>query len=48
MNITLITTAADYAAALKEIDELMSADLGTPAGNRLKALASLVEAYEAK
>jgi len=48
MDNALIETAADYAAALKKIDELMSAELGTTAGDHLKTLASVVEAYEAK
>lgn len=46
MNSTLIKTAADYAAVLKEVDSLMDAELGTPEGNRLNVLAALVEAYE--
>ena len=48
MDIKLIKTASDHAAALNEIDALMSAELGTPGGDRLNALAKLVEAYEAK
>ena len=38
---------ADYKAALKEIENLMTADRGTPEGERLDVLVTLVEAYEA-
>ncbi len=38
----------DYEAALLEIDRLMDAVLGTPAGDRLDVLVTLVEAYEAR
>ena len=48
MEIKPIRTAADHAAALQEIDGLMSAELGTPEGDRLDVLATLVEAYEAR
>lgn len=48
MNIQPIKTAADHAAALKEIETLMSADIGTPEGDRLDVLATLVEAYESR
>ena len=48
MEIKPIKTAADHAAALHEIDGLMSAELGTPEGDRLDVLATLVEAYEAR
>ncbi len=48
MEIKPIKTAADYSAALQALDELMSAELGTPKGNHLDMLATLVEAYEAK
>lgn len=48
MEIKPIKTAADHAAALNEIDGLMSAELGTSEGDRLDVLATLVEAYEAK
>ncbi|MFC0134399.1 transcriptional regulator [Massilia eurypsychrophila] len=41
-------TPADHAAALSEIDGLMSAELGTPDGDRLDVLATLVEAYDSK
>lgn len=48
MEIKPIRTTADHAEALQEIEGLMSAELGTPEGDRLDVLATLVEAYEAK
>lgn len=43
-----IKTEADYDAVLAEIDTLMDAEPGTPKGDRLDVLVTLVEAYEAK
>lgn len=50
MNIRPIHTNADYKAVLKEISELMQSDpeLGTPKGDRLDILVTLVQAYEAR
>ena len=48
MEIKPIKSAADHAAALQEIALLMSAEMGTPDGDRLDVLATLVEAYEVK
>ena len=48
MEIRPIRTRADYRAALKEIEGLMKAAAGTPQGERLDVLATLVEAYERK
>ena len=50
MNIHPVRTKADYKAALKEISALMESDpdLGTPQGDRLDILTTLVQAYEAK
>ena len=48
MDIKPIRTKADYRAALKEIENLMTAQGGTPEGERLDVLATLVEAYERK
>ncbi len=48
MEIKPIRTKADHRAALKEIEALMSARLGTPEGERLDVLVTLVEAYERK
>ena len=47
MNVHPIRTKADHQAALAEIATLMGAKKGTPAGDRLDVLATLVEAYEA-
>ena len=46
MEIRPIKTAADYETALSEIEELFEAELGTPEGDRLEVLTTLVEAYE--
>lgn len=50
MDIRPINTETDYKAALKEISALMESDPdpGTPQGDRLDILATLVQAYEAK
>ena len=48
MDIKPIRTKADYRAALKEIDGLMTARHGSPEGERLDVLVTLVEAYERK
>lgn len=50
MNIRPIHTEADYKATLREIATLMEADpdTGTPDGDRLDILATLVQAYEAR
>ena len=48
MNIKPIKTKADYRAALKEIESLMTAKSNTPEGERLDVLVTLVEAYERK
>lgn len=48
MNIKPIKTKADYRAALKTIETLMSARSNTPEGERLDVLVTLVEAYERK
>ena len=46
MKLRPIKTAADYRAALAEIERLFEARPGTPAGDRLDILTTLVEAYE--
>ena len=43
-----IRTEADYEAALEEIGRLMTARPGTPEGDELDVLSTLVEAYEAE
>ena len=47
MNVRPIRTESDHQAALAEIATLMDAGMGTPEGDRLDVLATLVEAYEA-
>ena len=46
MNIRPIRTEADYEAALEEIETLFVATAGTPEGDRLDVLTTLVAAYE--
>ena len=46
MDIKPLKTEAEYEAALKEAESLMSAGPDTPEGERLVTLAILVEAYE--
>jgi HTH-type transcriptional regulator/antitoxin HigA len=46
MDIRPLKTEKDYRAALSEIESLMSASLGSPEGERLDVMATLVEAYE--
>lgn len=46
MQIRPIKTKADHRAALKEIERLMDAKPGTPTGDRLEILTTLVERYE--
>lgn len=48
MDVTPIKTKRDYHRALKEIEGLMDARRGTPDGDRLDVLVTLVEAWEAK
>ena len=46
MEIRPLKTEADYRATLQEIESLMQAAPGTPEGERLEVLVTLVEAYE--
>lgn len=46
MEIRPIRNKSDYRAALKEVEGLMNAAAGTPQGERLDVLATLIEAYE--
>jgi HTH-type transcriptional regulator/antitoxin HigA len=46
VDIKPIRTKADYRAALKEIESLMTAKANTPEGDRLDVLTTLVEAHE--
>jgi HTH-type transcriptional regulator/antitoxin HigA len=50
MDIRPIRRQQDYRAALRKIAQLMESDpaLGTPEGDALDVLATLVEAYESK
>ena len=43
-----IRSEADYEAALEEVERLWGATGGTPEGDRLDVLATLIEVYEAK
>ena len=45
-DIRPIRTEADYEAALAQIERLWGAKAGTPDGDRLDVLATLVDAYE--
>ncbi|MFZ0301752.1 MAG: transcriptional regulator [Terracidiphilus sp.] len=46
MNLKPIKTKTDYDAALREIERLWGAEEGSPEGDRLDVLATLVDAYE--
>lgn len=50
MEITPIRNDADLMAALAEVDQLAEGDpsLGTPAGDKLEILATLIQSYEAE
>ena len=50
MDIRPIHTDADYRATLKEVSALMESDpeVGSPEGDRLDILVTLVQAYEVK
>src|SRR5215211_1459385 len=43
-----IRSEADYEAALEEVERLWGAKLGTPRGDRLDVLATLIDAYESE
>lgn len=43
-----IRSAKDYEAALAEVERLWGAKAGTPRGDRLDVLATLIDAYEAE
>lgn len=46
VKVSPVRNETDYDAALREIDRLMDAEPGTPRGDRLDVLVTLVEAYE--
>jgi HTH-type transcriptional regulator/antitoxin HigA len=43
-----LQSEADYRAALAELDDLLAADPGAPAGHRFEELVNLIEAWEAR
>lgn len=43
-----IRTRADYERAMADVEDLWGAKLGTPDGDRLDILATLIDAYEAE
>jgi HTH-type transcriptional regulator/antitoxin HigA len=47
MKIRPIRTKADHRAALKEVERLWDADPGTPEGDVVDVLTTLIEVYEA-
>ena len=48
MEIKPIRSDADYQAALKEIENLITSQTNTPDGDKMDVLVTLVEAYETK
>ncbi len=46
MQIKPIRSAQDHQAALQEIEGLMAAEMGTPEGDRLDVLTTLVQSWE--
>jgi HTH-type transcriptional regulator/antitoxin HigA len=48
MDIKPIKTRSDYRRTLRQIATIMDARRGTPAGDKLDVLVTLVEAYEAR
>jgi HTH-type transcriptional regulator/antitoxin HigA len=46
MDIRPIRTGKDHTDALREIERLWGAEIGTPDGDKLDVLATLVDAYE--
>lgn len=48
MDIRPIRTPEDYEVALAEVEALFSAKSGTPQGDRLDVLTTLIEVYEAE
>lgn len=48
MNVHPIRTDEDHAQALEQIERLWGAEAGTPEGDELEVLITLVDAYEAR
>lgn len=46
MEVQQIKTEADYEAALKDIEQLWRSSYGSPEGDKLDVLVTLVKAYE--
>ena len=46
MDIEPIRTEEDYRTTLREVESLMSTELGSPEGERLDVLVKLLSAYE--
>jgi HTH-type transcriptional regulator/antitoxin HigA len=46
MDVQVIRTDEDHAAAVREIEKLWGAAVNTPEGDRLDFLVTLVDAYE--
>jgi HTH-type transcriptional regulator / antitoxin HigA len=48
MDICPIRSEADYRTALNEVERLWTAEPGSPDGDRVEVLVTLIEAYEAR
>jgi HTH-type transcriptional regulator/antitoxin HigA len=48
MDIKPIRTEADYQAALREVESLLNSQPGTPEGDHMDVLVTLIETYEAR
>jgi HTH-type transcriptional regulator / antitoxin HigA len=48
MDIRPIRTEADYRAALKQVERVWRAEPGTPEGDQVDVLSTLIEAFEAR
>ena len=48
LDVKPIRNETDYEAALQQVEELWGAPLGTPEGDQLDVLATLIDAWEAR
>jgi HTH-type transcriptional regulator/antitoxin HigA len=48
LDVKPIRNETDYEAALQQVEELWGAPLGTPEGDRLDVLVTLIDAWEAR
>ena len=48
IDVKPIRTDADYKRAMREVERLWGSKSGTPAGDRLDVLATLIDAYESE